>query len=118
MVRKMKGKKEDQVSRGDEIYERVLEKLMDENLDDTSFSEEEEDLIMKTVDLMKEKAFPNLERVGCPDSQVLRDMAFRREIAPEIAEEVQLHVWECAPCSYEIRAYAQEYEKTKGKARK
>ena len=65
------------------------------NADDEPFSEEL-DLIMEAMDIVREKEYPNLERIGCPDSQILRDLAFRRAVASEITEKIVSHMWKCA----------------------
>lgn len=75
-------------------------------------------LIMKAFDIAREQAYPNLERIGCPDPQIERDIAFYRKVAPEVLHKVLLNIWECAPCSYEVREYADEYTKTTGKRKK
>jgi len=111
----MREKKTDHLRNGDEIYEGLLEKLTNENEDDEDFSEEELDVIFNALDVAREKAYPNLERVGCPDSQTLREMALHPEIALK-SEKMLSHIWKCAPCTYEIREYVEEYRKTTGEA--
>ena len=111
----MRKRKKEQSLSEDEIYEGLLEKLTNGNEDDEDFSEEELDIIFKALDIAREKAYPNLERVGCPDSQTLREMALHPEIALK-SEKMISHIWKCAPCTYEIREYVDEYRKTTGKA--
>ena len=45
--------------------------------------------------------FPNPERVGCPDSPVLRDIAFRRLKLAEVKPWLQ-HLGACSPCFQEF----------------
>ena len=57
-------------------------------------------------------AYPNDERIGCPDPQMLRDLASHRSVAPEVLDDVLTHMTECSPCCHEARSYAEEYRKT------
>ena len=73
--------------------------------------EEEQMLDEWFVNLM-DVAYPNYERIGCPDPQILRDLAFHRSVSPEILDAVLTHMTECSPCCHDARAYAGEYRKT------
>jgi len=88
--------------------------MMDERED--QFSEEDEKFFGRLFDALMERAYPNHDRIGCPDSRILRDLAFRRKVAPEIFEETLTHMMECAPCCQQARAYVDEYRQiTEGK---
>ena len=58
------------------------------------------------------KWHPNPERIGCPDSRILRDLAFRREVAPETIREITAHIMKCSECVWDMLKYADEYEKS------
>ena len=82
-------------------------------IDENQFlNEEEERLFGEMFERLMEYAYPNPDRIGCPDPQILRDLAFRRKIAPEIFEEVITHMTECLPCCQQARVYAEEYRQT------
>jgi len=74
------------------------------------FSEDEEDEFGEALIRFIVKWHPNPERIGCPDSRILRDMAFRRKIAPEIVHEVTTHILKCAECVLDILKYTEEYK--------
>jgi len=84
--------------------------MMDEKEDE--FFDGEEEFYAEIFEGLMECAYPNPDRIGCPDPQILRDMAFRRKVAPEIFDEVLAHMTECAPCCQQARAYADEYRQT------
>jgi len=107
--------KKQNLSEEDKMVEKLLEKIRKKDKEEIIFDEDEFVLLMKMFDLAREQAYPNLERIGCPDPQIIRDIAFHRKVEPDILNEVIDHMWKCAPCSYEARAYADEYRKTKGK---
>jgi hypothetical protein len=55
---------------------------------------------------------PNPERKGCPDSKLIRDLAFHRKIGdPKIFEQVSAHMSECSECVRDALAYVEEYKK-------
>ena len=85
--------------------------MTDKN-EDLVLSQEEEGKIFDEwfVNLM-DVAYPNHERIGCPDPQILRDFAFNRIVAPEILDAALTHMTECSPCCHDARAYADEYRK-------
>jgi len=86
---------------------------MKDEMDDPYISEEEKYFEEMFVRLM-ECAYPNPDRIGCPDPQILRDIAFRREVAPEILEKVLTHMMECLPCCQQARVFTGEYRQTTG----
>jgi hypothetical protein len=53
---------------------------------------------------------PNPERIGCPDTNVIRDIAFRRKVAPEICRKVISHMMKCSECVCDAIEYADEYK--------
>ena len=64
------------------------------------FGEEDKRL----VDLLEQgvsRDFPNPERVGCPDSSILRDIAFRKLGLAEVQQWLQ-HLGACSPCFQEF----------------
>jgi hypothetical protein len=56
---------------------------------------------------------PNPNRVGCPDTSILRDIAFHRKITPETIREVIAHMWKCSECAQDVLDFVEEYRKTK-----
>jgi len=61
------------------------------------------------------KQYPNPDRIGCPDPQILRDIVFRRKVAPEIIRGITSHITKCAECVWDMLDYEEEYKKTKEK---
>jgi hypothetical protein len=51
--------------------------------------------------------FPNPERVGCPDSSVLRDIAYRKLGLAEVQQWLQ-HLGACSPCFQEFSGFRKE----------
>ena len=96
----------------DEIYESALEKLMDEN-DDVLFTKEEEELFREYYLRSLVKRYPNPQRIGCPDADIVRDIAFRRKVDPATLRKVTSHIWKCAECILDMLGYAEEYKKTR-----
>jgi len=84
--------------------------MTDKNEDFVLDQEEEKKLDEWFVNLM-DVAFPNHERIGCPDQQILRDLACNRIASPETLDAVLTHMTECSPCCHDARTYADEYRK-------
>jgi len=80
--------------------------------DNILFSEDEEEFGESYRRFLVQK-HPNPERIGCPDPSILRDIAFRRKIAPETIEKIVSHTMKCSECSREALDYVAEYEKYK-----
>ena len=57
---------------------------------------------VKTVQNMALRAYPNPDRVNCPGSEVLRDVA--RQSRPAAHPAFQSHIVECSPCIAELLA--------------
>jgi hypothetical protein len=72
------------------------------------FSEELEESLMRFLAFRH----PNPERIGCPDSSILRDIAFHRKIAPETVRKVTAHMWKCSECVRDALDFVEEYRKT------
>jgi len=88
--------------------------MTDKN-EDLVLNEKEEKIFDEWFMNLMDVAYPNYERIGCPDQQILRDLASNRSIAPEVLDDVLTHMTECAPCCHEARSYADEYRQTKEK---
>jgi hypothetical protein len=59
---------------------------------------------------------PNPGRKGCPDSKLIRDLAFHRKIGgPKKFEQVTLHIAECSECAKDALRYVEEYKKQEKK---
>jgi hypothetical protein len=55
---------------------------------------------------------PNPGRKGCPDSELIRDLAFHKKIGgPQLFEQVTLHMAECSECAKDALRYVEEYKK-------
>lgn len=65
---------------------------------------------VKTVQNMALRAYPNPDRVNCPGSEVLRDVA--RQSRPAAHPAFRSHIVECSPCIAEMLA-----ERTRVQAR-
>lgn len=81
--------------------------MIDKNED--QFFNEEEKMFEEMFEGLMECAYPNPDRIGCPDSRILRDIAFRRNVEIEIIDEVLTHMTECLPCCLQVRSYVDEY---------
>jgi hypothetical protein len=57
---------------------------------------------VKTVQNMVLRAYPNPDRVNCPGSEVLRDVA--RQLRPSAHPAFRSHIVECSPCIAEMLA--------------
>jgi hypothetical protein len=53
--------------------------------------------------------YPNPERIDCPDSGIIRDIAFRRKVQPEIARKAIAHLMKCSECVKDALDYVEEY---------
>ena len=80
---------------------------------DPFISEEDEEEFGDNFRRFLVQRHPNPERIGCPDSRILRDIAFRRAVTPETIEEVTSHMMKCSECAMDALNYADEYEKYK-----
>jgi len=64
----------------------------------------------RLLDLLEQgvsRDFPNPERVGCPGSSVLRDVAFRKLGLAEVKQLLQ-HLGACSPCFQEFSGFRKE----------
>jgi hypothetical protein len=59
---------------------------------------------------------PRLERKGCPDPLLLKDLAFRT-IKKEKAMEVTLHLGQCSACFREVSDYLERFKETQRRFR-
>lgn len=55
-------------------------------------------------------AFPNPERIGCPDQQTLKTIA-RKKIP--LNDPAQIHVSQCSPCFKDVLEYQTQWEKSR-----
>jgi len=76
-------------------------------------SEEQEEMFAEALLEYLARKNPNPERIGCPDTNIIRDIAFHRKVAPELCKEVLDHIWECSECACDTIEYVEEYKKTK-----
>jgi len=90
----------------------MMDEKEDQFLDEEEMLDDDEKFYAEMFERLMEYAYPNPDRIGCPDPQILRDLAFRRKVAPEIFDEVLTHMMECAPCCQQARVYADEYKQT------
>jgi hypothetical protein len=51
-------------------------------------------------------SYPNPERVGCPVSAMIREVAFREELTKDPAWE---HITHCSPCYAEFLKFKEEW---------
>ena len=75
-------------------------------------SEAEEELFGKWFTATMERAYPNPDRAGCPESQILRNIVFRKETDVQKIRTVVSHMSRCSECCMDARAYLDEYGKT------
>ena len=55
---------------------------------------------------------PSPTRDGCPDSKLIRDLAFHKKIAdPNLFAKATAHISECSECARDALVYAAEYKK-------
>jgi hypothetical protein len=47
----------------------------------------------------------------CPDPEIIRELAFRKKVSPEITKEVALHLAECPDCARTALNYREEYRR-------
>jgi len=80
--------------------------------DDAFFDEAEDDEIGELFRRVMIQRYPNPERIGCPDPRILRDLAFRRKIAPEIRRDAISHIMKCSECVRDVLDYTEEYKQT------
>ena len=62
------------------------------------------DELFDTMQFIKERtrtAFPNPERIGCPDSERLKETAGRTDYERLFEEPVWEHITHCSPCYQE-----------------
>ena len=76
-------------------------------------NEKEDDVLQEHLRRILIQSHPNPERVGCPDSRIIRDLAFRRRSAPENIQKVISHLLKCSECVSDALDYVREYEESK-----
>jgi hypothetical protein len=58
--------------------------------------------------------YPNPDRVGCPDTRIIRDLAFHRKVVdPPTFRQITTHMSECSECTRDALRYVEEYKKAK-----
>ena len=55
--------------------------------------------------------YPNPEKIGCPGSAVIREVAFREELTKDAAWE---HITHCSPCYAEFLQFKAGWRQTGG----
>ena len=77
-------------------------------------TEEEEQRLGKSLRKFFLSSHPNPDRNGCPDQELLRDLAFHRKLGnPQLFEQVTVHMSECSECVRDALRYADEYKQQK-----
>ena len=56
--------------------------------------------------------FPNPDRIGCPGSETLKAIAFRKLDLPRSSQYID-HFGECSPCFSEYIAFREQAQRTK-----
>ena len=59
------------------------------------------------------QSHPNPNRIGCPDSKVIRDLAFRRKLTPKTLDDAISHIMKCSECARDALDYVEEYKQHK-----
>jgi len=58
--------------------------------------------------------YPNPSREGCPNPEIIRDLAFHKKIGgPKAVEQVTTHMFHCSACVRDALTYVEEYKKRK-----
>ena len=57
---------------------------------------------VKTVQALALRAYPNPDRINCPSTEVLREVA--RQVRPSVHPAFQSHIAECSPCIAQMLA--------------
>jgi hypothetical protein len=58
--------------------------------------------------------YPNPDRIGCPDTKIIRDLAFHRKVVdPPTFQQITTHMSECSECTRDALRYVEEYKKAK-----
>ena len=78
-------------------------------LSDKVYSEKDEKRALNALGRGLLKEFPNPERIGCPDSEVLRGIAFHKVPLAE-AEPWLDHLTSCSPCYRDFSQFRAAYE--------
>jgi hypothetical protein len=77
-------------------------------------SEEEERRFGEIFRKVLVSEYPNPDRVGCPDTKIIRDLAFHRKVVdPQTFMQITTHMSECSECTREALRYVEEYKKAK-----
>ena len=80
---------------------------------DNDFFSEEEEEFAESLKRFLVKSHPNPERIGCPDTSVIRDIAFHRKVDLKTISKVVNHIMKCSECSMDALDYVAEYEEQK-----
>jgi len=81
--------------------------------DDNGFNEKDDELFGEHLLRLLVKRHPNPERIGCPDTGIIRDLAFRRKLDTETTRNVVSHIVKCSECILDALKYVEEYRKTR-----
>jgi hypothetical protein len=57
------------------------------------------------------KSYPNPDRIGCPKSTTIREVAFREELTKDPVWE---HITHCSPCYGEFLKFKEEWREARG----
>jgi hypothetical protein len=82
---------------------------MEEN---TFFDDETEELFGAFLGRFLIEKHPNPQRIGCPDPGIIRDLAFRRKIAPDTRKSAISHLMKCSECVRDALDCVEEYRQT------
>ncbi len=84
------------------------------NETESFMTEEEERRLGEGMRKYLLSSHPNPDRNGCPDQELLRDLAFHRKLGdPQLFEQVTVHMSECSECVRDALRYGDEYKQQK-----
>ena len=75
-------------------------------------SEEQEEEFGEYLRRFLVQSHPNPNRIGCPDSRIIRDIAFRRTVTMKTIRKVVDHIMKCSECAMDALDYVAEYEES------
>ena len=79
--------------------------------EDWILNEEGEEALGECIIRYLEHANPNPERKGCPDTKIIRALAFHEKLDPKVVRKVALHMTKCSECMRESGIYVEEYNR-------
>jgi hypothetical protein len=93
--------------------------MQNDKREEKPLSRAEEHWFAENMRKVLSSEYPNPSRIGCPDSKIIRDLAFHKKVVDsETFGQISLHMFKCSECYRDTLRFVEEYKKERKQRRK